>query len=398
MKFDHGKALTRAEALEALKARWEFEKRTEHVPVGEACGRVLAQDCHAAYDLPRHRVSSFDGIAVRAADFAQGVPDTGEWVRGMHFAQADTGDDFPDEFDTIIAAEDVGYDEAGRLMLDPALEVKAGNAIKRAGATMGKGELLYEAGTLLGPEALAILAAGGWAEAPVVARLKVAYLPTGTELVHVGTVPERGQNVQTNSLMLGAYFAQWGAEMVAYDIVADDRAALGIAIDRALAEADVVLVNGGSSRGPEDFNSELLQERASWFSHGVKAVPGRPIGLAVIEGKPAINVPGPMIAAYLAADWLVRGLVCHYYGQPVPQRVKVPAVLDAPLGARPGFEHLARLVARDVDGVLHAAPIPNSATLAENIRSANAFLAVPAGVRYEAGDKADIELLGTKAG
>ena len=39
MKFDHGKALTRAEALEA---RWEFEKRTEHVPVGEACGRVLA--------------------------------------------------------------------------------------------------------------------------------------------------------------------------------------------------------------------------------------------------------------------------------------------------------------------------------------------------------------------
>ena len=67
-------------------------------------------------------------------------------------------------------------------------------------------------------------------------------------------------------------------------------------------------------------------------------------------------------------------------------------------GRPPGFEHLARLVARDVDGVLHAAPIPNSATLAENIRSANAFLAVPAGVRYEAGDKADIELLGTKAG
>ena len=95
-------------------------------------------------------------------------------------------------------------------MLDPALEVKAGNAIKRAGATMGKGELLYEAGTLLGPEALAILAAGGWAEAPVVARLKVAYLPTGTELVPVGTVPERGQNVQTNSLMLGASFRAMG--------------------------------------------------------------------------------------------------------------------------------------------------------------------------------------------
>lgn len=167
---------------------------------------------------------------------------------------------------------------------------------------------------------------------------------------------------------------------------------------RLVDEADVVLVNGGSSRGSEDFNSEHLQERASWFSHGVKAVPGRPIGLAVIEGKLAINVPEPMIAAYLAADWLLQGLVCHYYGQPVPQRVKVSAVLDTPLGARPGFEHLARLVAHEVDGVLHAAPAPNSATLVEDIRSVSAFLAVPAGTRYAAGDTTEVELLGTKAG
>ena len=99
---------------------------------------------------------------------------------------------------------------------------------------------------------------------------------------------------------------------------------------RALEEADMVLINGGSSRGSEDYNSELLQERATFFAHGVKAVPGRPIGMAIIGGKPAINVPGPMIAAFLAADWLVQALVRFYYGQPMPRRATVSAVLDKP--------------------------------------------------------------------
>ena len=141
MKFNAEAALTRAQAVEALASRWEFEPRTEQVSVARACGRVLAQDCHARYDLPRHRVSSFDGIAVRSADFAAGLPDTSAWVRGVQFAQADTGDDFPDEFDTVIAAEDVSYDDEGRLTLSPDLAFRKGNAVKRAGATMGEGEL-----------------------------------------------------------------------------------------------------------------------------------------------------------------------------------------------------------------------------------------------------------------
>lgn len=38
--------------------------------------------------------------------------------------------------------------------------------------------------------------------------------------------------------------------------------------------------------------------------------------------------------------------------------------------------------------------MPGCATLAENMRSVNAFLAVPAGLRYEAGETVEVELLG----
>lgn len=397
MRFDVNEALSREDALASLLGRWDVPRDEELVEVGRACGRILAQDCRARYSLPRHRVSSFDGIAVRAADFAAGVPDTSGWQRGCQYVQADTGDDFPDEYDSIVAAEDVSYDEQGRLVLDPALEFKPFGGIKPAGATMKEGELLYSAGTRLDPGALAILAAGGWCQVPVLRRLRIAFIPTGTELVSVGVEPQRGQNVQTNSVMLGALFEQWGAEMLEYDIVEDDPAALGEALDDALRAADIVLINGGSSRGSEDYNSELLKERASWFAHGVKAVPGRPIGMAIIGGRPAINVPGPMIAASLAADWLVQGLVCAQQGRPVPRRVVAQAVLDEPLSCpKPGFERLVRLAAhRDEDGVLHCAPVRTGASLAENIRSVNAFLAVPSGTRYEKGAVMGIEIMGT---
>lgn len=397
MKFDVNEALTRDEALGSLVSRWDIPFDEEHVAVQQACGRTLARDCHARYDLPRHRVSAFDGIAVRAADFAEGVPDTSGWCRGDQFVQADTGDDFPDEYDSIVAAEDVSYDDEGRLILSPDLRFKPRCGIKPAGATMKEGELLYPAGAHLDPGALAILAAGGWAEIPVLRRLRIAYIPTGTELVPVGTEPRRGQNVQTNSVMLGALFEQWGVQMVEYDIVEDDRGKLGCAIDNALESSDIVLINGGSSRGSEDYNSELLKERASWFVHGVKAVPGRPIGMAIIGGKPAINVPGPMIAASLAADWLIQGLVCAHQRRSLPRRVEVAAVLDETLACpKPGFERLARLVVyRGEDGVVHCSPVRSGATLAENIRSVNAFMAVPSGVVLEKGSTACIEIMGT---
>ena len=82
----------------------------------------------------------------------------------------------------------------------------------------------------------------------------------------------------------------------------------------------------------------------------------------------------------------------------MPRRATVSAVLDKPLGARPGFEQLARLAVYEEDDVLHAAPVPGCATLAENMSSVNAFLAVPAGLRYEAGETVEVELLGTVAG
>ena len=105
MKFDYDNAATREFALQELCSLWNPARTTENVSLDKAFGRVTAEEVTALHNLPVVRSSKRDGIAVRAADFAQGAPCTQGWRRGVNFAQADTGDDFPDDFDAVVARE-----------------------------------------------------------------------------------------------------------------------------------------------------------------------------------------------------------------------------------------------------------------------------------------------------
>lgn len=394
MKVDLQTAVTRQEGAALLLERWTPQPRVEHVPLSEALGRVTAEDLYSINTLPVCRVSACDGIAVRSADFENGIPDPSGWVKGEQFVCADTGDDFPDEYDSIIAVEEIFYDEQGRLHFQREFPFVKGDGVRAAGSMLKKGDLLVRAHTRITPELTVALAAGGIDFVPVLAKLKVAFLPTGTELIPAGIRPERGQNVETNSLLLSGLLKGWGAEPICFPITKDDRAQLSARLDEALGLADIVILNGGSSRGEEDFNCQLLQERAEFFRHGVRAVPGRPVGMSIIGGKPVLNLPGPVLAAWLAADWLLQRLVCHYYGLPMPKRQQVTGILAVDIKKPPHFEmlHRVRLEKSGEDYLI--SPIPRGSDTGFAMREASALLTIPIGcIGYAKGDRVTVELL-----
>ena len=379
MYYDHEKAVTRVEALELLKAEWPVTPETEKVPLLQSVGRITAENLYSENALPPCRVSAFDGFAVRSADFEHGIPDTSAWKRGTEYVPADTGDDFPDEYDTVVAVEDVRFDDRGTLHFNDGFRFTKGEAVRPAGSMLKPGDLLVEKHSLITPETLAVLAIGGISFVPVIKKPRVAFLPTGSELIPAGLTPERGQNIDSNSLMLSELLKSWGAEPICFPITKDDRPRLAARLDEALVMSDIVIVNGGTSKGSEDFNSHLLQERASFFRHGVKAVPGRPIGISLINGKPVLNIPGPMLAAWLAADWLIKGLLCHYYGIPVPARETVAGVLTSDIKKSASVEMLCRVhIEREEDGFL-ISPIPRTADIAYALREGNGMLIIPIG-------------------
>jgi molybdopterin molybdotransferase len=394
MDFKMELAVTRSEALELLYEHWDITPQTEFVSLSQALGRVTAKTYYACNTLPVCRSSMVDGIAVKSAAFGQGIPDTSTWQKGVHYVQADTGDDFPDDFDTVIPVESIYYDGTGKLHFNDNFVFVPGKYISRAGSQVKEGELLVQSGVRLRPIHLAALAMGGVHQIEVIKKLRVAYMPTGSELVPPGVKPKRGQNIESNGLMVSAFLEQWGAEAICYPIVKDKPLELEQMLDQALAAADLVLINGGSSKGEEDFNSDVLQKRASFFRHGIKAIPGRPVGISMINKKPVINLPGPVIATLLAMDWCVFGLVHHYYGLTPTVRPTLKVKLGRPLYKPAGFERYVWLtLEKSSDGYIATDIGLDNSLPAKLLRPQALFIASFDAERYQAGEEIEVELL-----
>lgn len=396
MEFVYEESVTRADAVQAYANLWKPEPRVETVSLDRAFGRVLAEDLTVKYSIPVVRSSRMDGVAVRSADFAAGMPDTSSWEYGRDYVRADTGDDFPDEFDAVIAVEQAEFVEGGtvRFSVDPA-EVVPGYGVSPCGSLAKAGTPIVPAHTRLTPEVVASAAVGGYAQVKVFAAPRVAFIPTGTELVPWGSFPKRGQNLEANSLLVRGMLEQWGAEAVVYPITSDDRDSIAKALDRALEAADIVIVNAGSSRGSEDFNSQLMQERGTFFKHGVRCVPGRPVGMSLIDGRPVVNVPGPVGAAWLCMDWLIRALVAQWFGEPVYEQPTVKARLAEDVKFPRPMERVSRMaLSDDGEGGFVASALPRSAGVPQTIACTDALFTLPLEETcVEAGTVVDVELL-----
>ena len=397
MEYSNKDAMTRADALNELLGLWRPEPRVEQVSLDRAFGRVLAAGLQGQCNLPVVRASRFDGICVRSADFEAGLPDTSGWVLGRDYDRADTGDDFPDAFDAVIAVESTRTDAEGRLSIVPdgKFEMFPGAGVSPCGAISRKGEAIAGPGTRLTPELVAAAAVGGYAQVPVYARPRVAFIPTGTELRPWGSFPQRGQNLEANSLLIQGLLQEWGAEPLVYPLVPDDRPSLEAALDRALEAADVVVLNAGSSLGGDDHNANILQERGTYFRHGVKTVPGRPVGRALVQGKPVVNAPGPVLAAWLCMEWLVRGLVAHWYGMPAAVRERMRVRLAAEVRDPKARERIVRVtLAPGDDGVPVATPVPGKLGVPQTLVGTDALFIL--GIDQEgvaAGELVEVELL-----
>ena len=308
--------IIRTEALKRIHENWNPEvMRSETVKVSDAAGRLLAEDQFSKYDFPVYRASAMDGIAVNFDILEDGMPDTSAWRKGIEYIRADTGDDFDDRYDTVIPVEWVKWGSDGRITVDFKENIKRGNSVHGAGSRLKKGEILVNKGTELKAFHLARLVSGGITKVPVIKKPVVAFLPTGSELIRAGMVPERGQNIDSNSIMAEYEIKAAGAEPLMYSITQDKKDELEQKLNDAVSKADIVIINGGSSKGEEDFNTELLEKNGELLFHWVRSAPGRPVSAAVIKNKLVVNLAGPSTAALAGFKWLIGPMVQRLTGR-----------------------------------------------------------------------------------
>ena len=234
----------------------------------------------------------------------------------------------------------------------------------------------------------------GMTEVSVYKKPTVGFIPTGSELIAVGEEVTRGKNIDSNSVLAKFMLKEMGADVINYPIVKDDFKLLEAALDRALSECDIVILNGGSSKGEEDFNARLLKSRGKIYCHGTTRVPGRPLCLAMIDNKPVINVPGPAIGAFNALTWCVNPIVNKFLGLPNVAKQKITGIITEDLERWGDVEFLSMMNVKKENDQYYVTPLDFKSMNLAKCMSANAMYVFDLGGNaFKKGDLIEVELL-----
>ncbi|NLD57984.1 MAG: molybdopterin biosynthesis protein, partial [Methanomicrobiales archaeon] len=372
------------EALTLLTTSFPRPQRTETIPVTQASGRVVAEPVHAKYSVPEVSISAMDGIAVRSRD-TLGAGDRNP-VTLEHAVRVNTGNVVPPEFDAVVMIEDV-WEEDGRYQIRRAAVPR--QHVRPAGEDIKENKLVLPRGHLIRPFDIGALITYGITEVVVLA-VRVGIIPTGSELVPIGTRPKPGQVVESNTVMAQVYLSQMGADCTRYPIVVDEPDLIKETMRRAVEENDLVLISAGSSAGTRDFTESVIRSLGDLVFHGVAVKPGKPVMLGKVNGKPVLGLPGYPLAAQTVLREFAAPLLEYWGFAPVP-RYPVTARLAQPLVSDLGFDEFVPIFAGRLGTEIIGTPHGKGGFAQMATVKANGYTHIPAPVEgYEAGTMVEV--------
>jgi putative molybdopterin biosynthesis protein len=140
----------------------------------------------------------------------------------------------------------------------------------------------------------------------------------------------------------------------------------------------MVMIVGGSSAGSEDFARAVIARIGEVLVHGVTIMPGKPTLVGRVDGTPVFGMPGYPVSTIIAFEQLVRPLIAHLLGQPLPRRPVADVQPTRKIASKLGLEEFVRVKIGQVGDRLVATALPRGAGQITSITEADGIIRIPA--------------------
>jgi len=293
----------------------------EPVELGEAAGRVLAEDIAADRDTPAVARSVRDGYAVRAGDLPGELEVIGEVRAGESFRGAVgrgqaveimTGAPVPAGADAVVMVEHTERIN-GRVRIGRAAEPN--QFINPRASEAAAREVVLHSGKRLDYTDVAMLAAFGRSSVAVYRKPDVALIATGDEIVEVPEMPQEFQIRNSNIYSLAVQVERAGGVGRILPVARDNEAHTRQLIEQGLV-ADLLLLSGGVSAGKYDVVETVLSRLgAEFYFDRVLIQPGQPLVFGRARETFFFGLPGNPASTMVTFEVFARAALELLSGQ-----------------------------------------------------------------------------------
>ena len=371
-------------ARQRILARTPPPSAAERVPVDQALGRVVAEDCLARTDLPPFHASAMDGYAFRWRPDLKRLRVVGASLAGHPYAgrvaqgeavRITTGAALPGDCDTVAIQENCSLSGTA-LTLNAAPE--PGSNVRQQGHDLREGSAVAARGRRLNAFDIGTLAAAGIDAATVFVRPRIAVFSSGDELQPPGTPLAHGNIYDSNRYAIASLLNQLPVAVRNLGVLADDADAIADALREASAECQLILTSGGVSVGDADLVKSTLERLGELDFWRLNLKPGKPLAFGRIGEARLMGLPGNPVSTIVTYLLLAKPAVEALCGMAPQTPLTLRCQLTQAVRHKAGREEYLRGTATTAEGTAQVGPTGDqSSNRMSTFAAANCLIRIP---------------------
>ena len=371
------------EAIQLIHTQIAPTQHTETLALAQALDRILANDLIAPINVPAANNSAMDGYALAWVDNQHQYQLVGEALAGHVFSgqlnpgeaiRITTGGIIPAGADRVVMQENVRRTQN---TIEVTIPCKHDENIRFAGDDIREGETVLSKGTRLSPLHIGLLASLGINKIAVFAKIRVAVVSTGDELLQPGETFSSGKIYDSNRIMLMALLQRLSVDIIDLGCQPDDPNLLRETFLRAIEIADLVISSGGVSVGDADYTKDILLQLGEINFYKIAMKPGKPLAFGKFRNSHCwfFGLPGNPVSSAVTYHQLVLPGLRQLSGEIFSPNIKLIATANEPLKKQPGRKDFQRGILQSHNNQLtiSTSGLQSSAVLS-GMAKANAYI------------------------